>query len=136
MNRLTEGEVLEKWSHIAMKVFPPQTEITPASPAEGWGAICVRWKAENDPAALSQRARGVDLRFPPEMLAGYLEADAERQVKWDARIEDALSEKLRDFDPYQGTTAEERVEEWLIAVDGPGAALAADNRRRWIDKTE
>jgi len=61
MGKLTGPEVIEKWSHIAMRLFPPQMEVDCAS-GNGALAIRVRWKAGNDPTARS--TRGVDLYFP------------------------------------------------------------------------
>ena len=120
MQKLTGPEILEKWSHIAMKIFPPQTEITPLSDTSE-PAIQVRWKAENNPDALSTRARGVDLYFPQSMLAEYLSADAEIQLKHDAFIESAISERLQSFDPYNHSAAKPQIEKWLIASPVPAA---------------
>jgi hypothetical protein len=118
MGKFTGPEILEKWSHIAMRLFPPQMNVGCAS-ANGTLAIRVRWKAGNDPDARGMR--DVDLYFPQEMLADYVEADAEVQVKWDALIENAISEKLQNFDPHKGAGAEQQVERWLIVAGRPGA---------------
>ena len=120
MQKLTEPEILQKWSHIAMKIFPPQTQITPVSDTTE-PAIQVRWKAENNPEALSTRARGVDLCFAQEMLAEYLSADAEIELKLDAFIESAISERLQNFDPYNHSAAKPQIEKWLIASPLPAA---------------
>jgi len=111
MGKLTRPEILEKWSHIAMRLFPPQMEVRCASG--------VRWKAESDPN--TPGTRGVDLHFPQEMLADYAGANAEIQVKWDALIENAISEKLHAFDPHKETGAKQQVEQWLISAGRPGA---------------
>jgi hypothetical protein len=116
MAKPTKHEILEKWSHIAMRLFPPQMEITRA-PGTREPAIQARWKAEL-PAGARNR-RGVDLHFPGEMLAGYREADAEVQVKWDALIEAAISERLRTFAAGNGRGGELDVERWLIAPPPP-----------------
>ena len=113
MQKLTESDVLEKWSHIAMKIFPPQTDITPASEAHE-RAIRVRWKAATNPGPPGTRARGVDLYFPQEMVAEYLSAEAEIQLKHDAFIESAISERLRNFDPYAASDTAPPIEKWLI----------------------
>jgi len=55
------------------------------------------------------------------MLVGYVEADAEVQVKWDAFIENAISEKLQTFDLHKDAGAEQQVERWLIFADRPSA---------------
>ena len=93
-------------------------EVTCAS-GNGDLAINVRWKAGSEPNAPG--ARGVDLYFPQEMLADYAGADAEIQVKWDALIENAISEKLQTFDPHKDTGAKQQVERWLIFAGRPGA---------------
>ena len=116
MAKPTKREILEKWSHIAMRLFPPQMEITRA-PGTSEPAIRARWKAEL-PAGARNR-RGVDLHFPVEMLADYRAADAEVQVKWDALIEAAISEKLQTFDAGNGRDGELDVERWLIAPAPP-----------------
>ena len=118
MAKPTKREVLEKWSHIAMRLFPPQMEITRA-PGMREPAIQVRWKAELPTGARS--GRGVDLHFPDEMLTAYREADAEIQVKWDALIEAAMSERLQTFDAGNGRGSEAEVERWLIAPAPPAA---------------
>jgi len=118
MGKLTRPQILEKWSHIAMRLFPPQMEVRCAS-GNGDLAITARWKAGSDPNTLG--ARGVDLHFPQEMLADYAGANAEIQVKWDAFIENAISEKLRAFDPHRDTGAKQQVEQWLIFAGRPGA---------------
>ena len=118
MRKLTGPEILEKWSHIAMRLFPAQMEVSCASRNSDL-AINVRWKAGNDPNALG--ARGVDLHFPREMLTEYAGADAEIQVKWDALIENAIREKLQTFDPHKSAGAEQQVERWLISAGRPDA---------------
>jgi hypothetical protein len=122
MNKLTEPEVLEKWAHIAMKVFPPQTQISPGSGGSE-PAIQVRWKAENDPDTLSKDARGVDLYFPPGLVAEYLSADAEIQLKHDAFIESEITQRLQNFDPYDRGVAQPEYEKWLIAAAVPTAPV-------------
>lgn len=117
MGKLTGPEILEKWSHIAMRLFPPQMDINCAS-GNGALAIGARWKA-GDPNA--HGTRGVDLYFQQEMLTDYAAADAEIQVKWDALIENAISEKLQAFDPHKRTGADQQVERWLIFAGKPDA---------------
>ena len=119
MQKMTEPEVLEKWSHLAMKIFPPQTHITPTSIGSE-RMIQVRWKAEDNPEALSERARGVDVHFSPELVTEYLSADAEIQLKHDAFIESALGERLKNFNPY--ADASTPIEKWLIAPATPTSA--------------
>ena len=118
MGKPTGPDILEKWSHIAMRLFPPQMDVS-CSP--GWGdlAVHVRWKTGSDSDVLA--ARGVDLYFPQELMAHYAAADAEIQVKWDALIENAISAKLQAFDSRPGAGAQQRVERWLISVGRPGA---------------
>ena len=116
MAKPTKREILEKWSHIAMRLFPPQMEITRA-PDPRAPVIQARWKPELPAGARSRR--GVDLHFPGEMLADYREADAEVQVKWDTLIEVAISEKLQTFDAGNGHGGELDVERWLIAPAPP-----------------
>ena len=116
MAKPTKREILEKWSHIAMRLFPPQMEITRA-PDTREPAIRARWKAELPSGARNRR--GVDLHFPSEMLAGYREADAEVQVRWDALIEAAISERLQTFDTGNGRDGELDAERWLIAPAPP-----------------
>jgi hypothetical protein len=53
------------------------------------------------------------------MLTAYREADAEIQVKWDALIEAAISERLQTFDAGNGRGSEPEVERWLIAGETP-----------------
>ena len=118
MPKPTKREVLEKWSHIAMRLFPPQMEIARA-PGVREPTIQARWKAELPAGAHSGRA--VDLHFPDEMIATYREADAEIQVKWDALIEAAISEKLQTFDAGNGHGGAQDVERWLIAPTRPMA---------------
>ena len=113
MGKLTRPEILEKWSHIAMRLFPPQMEVRCAS-GNGDLVINVRWKAESVP-----NTPGVDLHFPQEMLDDYAGADAETQVKWDALIENAISEKLLTY--HKDTGAKQHVEQWLISASRPGA---------------
>jgi hypothetical protein len=118
MRKLTGPEILEKWSHIAMRLFPPQMNVGCAS-GNGALAIRARWKAGNDHGAGG--LRGVDLYFPRKMLTEYLDADAEVQVKWDALIEHAISEKLQTFDPLKCAGAEQQIERWLIFAGRPDA---------------
>lgn len=115
MAKPTKREVLQKWSHIAMRLFPPQMEIALA-PGARVPAIRARWKVELRSEA---RSEGVDLHFPEEMLAAYREADAEIQVKWDALIEGAISERLQTFDAGNGHGGEQQFEHWLIAPARP-----------------
>jgi hypothetical protein len=116
MPKPTEREILEKWSHIAMRLFPPQMEIAPAQDVRE-PAIRVRWKKELPSG--THGARGVDLHFPVEMLAAYREADAEVQVKWDALIEAAISERLRTLDAANGRGNNEGIGRWLISPARP-----------------
>ena len=120
MGKLTEPEILEKWSHIGMKVFPPQARLSTSSEDRGW-AIHVRWISETDPDKLSERARGIDLHFPRDMVHGYFEADAPTQIKWDAVIQYAIEEKARNFDPYRVGAGNPPVEEWVISPGRPAA---------------
>jgi hypothetical protein len=113
MTKLTESEILEKWSHIAMRIFPPQTDIAVAPGAQP--TIQVRWKPAD-----SREPRGVDIRFPRAMLLAYEDADAEIQVKHDAYIEAELSARLEKFEPNNGSLP--RIEQWSIE----SAALPAD----------
>jgi hypothetical protein len=113
----TAREILEKWSHIAMRLFPPQMEIAHAQDVRE-PAIRVRWKEELPSG--THGGRGVDLHFPREMLADYRDADAEIQVKWDALIEAAISERLRTFDAGNGHSGGDGgIERWLIAPARP-----------------
>lgn len=118
MGKLTGPEILEKWSHIAMRLFPPQMEVNRTAGNDGL-TIYVRWKAESERNVPG--ARGVDLEFPPEMLADYAGADAEIQVKWDALIENAISERLQTFDPRKDMGGKQQVERWLIFAARPDA---------------
>lgn len=114
MAKLTESEIVEKWAHIAMKLFPPQTEITPTSRDGGW-VISVRWKAaEAGSPALRKGAKGVDLWFPEHAVAEYREAAVDVQLKWDAFIENAVNERLQSFDPNEVVSADQAVERWMI----------------------
>ena len=105
MSKLTEPEILEKWSHIAMRIFPPQTEIAPAPGDQPM--ISIRWKPTGD-----NEPRGVDIRFSRAMLHAYQEADAEIEVKHDAYIEAELSTRLEKFRPYDNS--QPRIEVWSI----------------------
>jgi hypothetical protein len=121
MAKLTESEIVEKWAHIAMKLFPPQTEIAPAARSGGW-AICVRWKAaEGAPSTLRKRAKGVDLWFPEHAVAEYREADVEAQLKWDAFIENTVNERLQGFDANEEVSADQAVEQWVISTSTPAS---------------
>ena len=120
MGKLTEPEILEKWSHIGMKIFPPQARLSTSREDRGW-AIHVRWISETAPDKLSDRARGIDLHFPREMALGYLEADAGTQIKWDVVIQNAIAEKAYEFDPYQAGAGKPPVEEWVISPGRPAA---------------
>jgi len=104
-----------------MRLFPPQMEVRCAS-GNGDLAINVRWKAESDPN--TPGTRGVDLHFPQEILTDYAGANAEIRVKWDALIENAISEKLRTFDHYGDTGAKPQVERWLIFAGRPSARIS------------
>jgi hypothetical protein len=116
MANLTEPEIVEKWAHIAMKLFPPQTAIMPASRGGGW-AICARWKvAEDGPSTVRKWAKGVDLRFPEHAIAEYRDAAADIQLKWDAVIENCVNEKLQSLDRKHEVGADQAVEEWLIPL--------------------
>lgn len=117
MGKLTEPEILEKWSHIAMRLFPPQMEVNRAAGNDQL-TIPVRWKAESERNV--RGARGVDLQFPREMLADYAGADAEIQVKWDALIENAIGERLQTFAPRKDM-GDNEVERWLIFAARPDA---------------
>jgi hypothetical protein len=116
MANLTENEIIDKWVHLAQKIFPPQTVITPASNADG-PLITVRWKDERNPDVLSKRARGVDLFFPAKVLESYKEGDAALELKWDALIEGLIAGKLARFDPYIGVATQP--ERWIISDDPP-----------------
>jgi hypothetical protein len=115
MSKLTEADVLEKMSHLAMKVFPPQTQLKTERRQDGW-TIQVRWKSQDDPASLSETARGVDLIFPGAWLAQYSDSDVEAQLKWDQYVEDAVTERLKKFDPYRGGAATQRIEDWAVTA--------------------
>jgi len=116
MANLKEPEIVEKWAHIAMKLFPPQMEITPASRDGGW-AICIRWKGAGDgPFTVRKWAKGVDLYFPEHAIAEYRDAAAEVQLKWDAVIENCVNKRLQSLDPEEAVGADQAVEEWLIPL--------------------
>jgi hypothetical protein len=77
MTTLTDRDVVEKWSHIAMKLFPPQMDISVACVNGSW-SVCARWKAPDsgvDP--LARGVRGVDLHFEFQ----YPETGDQRLVK-------------------------------------------------------
>lgn len=117
MANLTEPEIIEKWTHIAMKLFPPQTDITSAARSGGW-AICIRWKAaEEDPSTVRKHANGVDLLFPEHAVAEYRDAAADVQLRWDAFIENWVNERLQGFDPEEQAGAGRAVETWAIPWD-------------------
>jgi hypothetical protein len=120
MPNLTEPEIVEKWAHIAMKLFPPQMEITTTSRSGGW-AICARWKAAEDgPSTLRKWAKGVDMWFPEHAVAEYRDAAVDVQLKWDAFIENWVSEKLQSLDPNEEVSADQALEKWLIPVGSSG----------------
>jgi hypothetical protein len=116
MGNLTENEIIDKWVHLARKIFPPQAEITPAINAGG-PLIAVRWKDERNPDVLSKRARGVDLFFPAKVLESYKEGSAALELKWDALIESLIAGKLARFDPYSRDVTQP--ERWFISDDPP-----------------
>ncbi len=116
MTQLTESEIVEKWVRIAEKLFPPQTRIE-AAKKTGGPLITVRWKDEQDPNALSKRARGVDLVFPDRVLEDYRRGDAALEVKWDSLLEQVITEKLAHYNPYNGDASQP--ERWIIATEPP-----------------
>jgi hypothetical protein len=118
MTNLTQAEIVEKWAHIAMKLFPPQMEITPASRSGGW-AICARWKAAEDGRSMPRnREKGVDLWFSEEAVTVYREADVDTQLKWDAFIENCVNERLQSLDTDVQGSADPAVEKWVIPLGG------------------
>src|SRR5260221_8185783 len=114
MANLTEADVIEKWVHVAQKVFPPQTHITSVTQAGG-PLITVRWKDEQNPAVLGKHTRGVDLFFPAKVLESYQQGDIAFQLKWDAFLESLMTEKLHGFDPHAGDPAQP--ERWIISAE-------------------
>ncbi len=117
MANLTEPEIIEKWTHIAMKLFPPQMDITSTTRSGGW-AICVRWKAEkDDPSMVRKQPNGVDLLFPEHAVAEYRDAAADVQLKWDAFIENWVNERLQGLDLNEQVGAGRAVEIWAIPWD-------------------
>jgi hypothetical protein len=87
MTTLTDRDVVEKWSHIAMKLFPPQMDISVAQVNGSWN-VCARWKvAESGVDPLTRGMRGVDLYFDEKSIADYLSAGVDAQLKCDLYIE-------------------------------------------------
>jgi len=121
MANLREPEIIEKWAHIAMKLFPPQMDITPTRRSGGW-AICARWKAAEDSASPARKnAKGVDLFFPERALAEYSGAAAEDQLRWDAFIESWIKQNIQRLGPAEDAGADQTVDLWLIPWDSATA---------------
>lgn len=120
MANLTEPEIVDKWAHIAMKLFPPQMEITPTSRSGGW-AICVRWKAvEGGSSAPRKWAKGVDLWFAEHAVAEYRDAGVDIQLKWDAFIENCINERLKGLESDEEFSADQAIEQWVIPLGNAG----------------
>jgi hypothetical protein len=103
--------------HIAMKLFPPQMDITSTARSGGW-AICGRWKAaQDDPSTVRKPKSGVDLLFPEHAVAEYRDAAADIQLKWDASIETWINERLQGFGARGQVGAGQAVETWAIPWD-------------------
>jgi len=116
MTSLADRDVVEKWSHIAMKLFPPQIAISVARENGGWN-VCARWKEEPGNATPATKgADGVDLHFDEKSVTDYLNADVDTQLKCDQFIEATISEKLRSYDPL-GKTAGRQPERWTISLE-------------------
>ena len=117
MSSLTDRDVVEKWSHIALKLFPPQMDISVARENGSW-IVCARWK--DDTAGGAPRAagaNGVDVHFDEKSIADYLNAGVDGQLKCDLYIEAAISEKLQSFDPLEKARGRRVPERWAISLE-------------------
>jgi len=113
---LSNRDVVEKWSHIAMKLFPPQMDISVAEGNGGW-EVRARWRGSADAAvALTRGARGVDLHFDEKSIAVYLGAGVDAQLKCDLYIESAINDRLQSFDPLEKVGVQEPAEKWEISL--------------------
>lgn len=124
MTTLTDRDVVEKWSHIAMKLFPPQMDISVAQVNGSWN-VCARWKVAEgggDPAvdAMVRGVRGVDLHFDEKSITDYLNAGVDAQLKCDLFIEAAIHERLHSFDPLEKIGTRLPAEEWPISLPETG----------------
>lgn len=120
MANLTQADIVEKWAHIAMKLFPPQMDIAPAARSGGW-AICARWKVEEGGRSAPRNwEKGVDLWFSEEAVAEYREAAVDTQLKWDAFIENCVNARLQGLDTDAQGSADQAVEEWVIPLGRSG----------------
>ena len=120
MTTLTDRDVVEKWSHIAMKLFPPQMDISVAYMNGSWN-VCARWKAPDsgvDP--LARGVSGVDLHFDEKSIADYLNAGVDAQLKCDLFIEAAINERLQSFDPLETIGTRLPAEQWPISIPKTG----------------
>ena len=119
MTTLTDRDVVEKWSHIAMKLFPPQMDISVACVNGSWN-VCARWKAPPDSGVdpLARGVRGVDLHFDEQSIADYLNAGVDAQLKCDLFIEAAINERLQSFDPLEAIGTRLPAEQWPISIPG------------------
>ena len=116
MTTLIERDVVEKWSHIAMKLFPPQMDISVAPENGSWN-VCARWKKESGGPAATIGANGVDLHFDEQSIRDYLEAGVDAQLKCDRFIEAAIAEKLRSVDPRGEADDRRPPERWVISLE-------------------
>ena len=120
MTTLTERDVVEKWSHIAMKLFPPQMDISVVQVNGSWN-VCARWKVpESGVDPLARGVRGVDLHFDEKSITDYINSGVDTQLKCDLFIEAAINERLHSFDPLETIGTRLPAEQWPISIPETG----------------